>query len=92
MDAVDRNLQVARVHREDDGNATLVVRDAQARLQVVATPSALWKQGKAFAVVDDAIRVTRRDEWRAFPGNVALDRFDLPERLPVEPDYVAQPR
>ena len=69
-----------------------MVRDAKTRRQVVAAVASMRKQGKAFAVVDDAIRVTRSDEWRAFPGNVALDRIDLPKRLPVEPDYVAQPR
>jgi hypothetical protein len=92
MDAVDRNLPVAVIHLEGDGNATLVVRDAQARLQVIPEPSALRKQGQAFAVIHDAVCKTDGNERHAFAGNVVFDRFDLPERLPIKANYVAQPR
>ena len=69
-----------------------MVRDAKTRRQVVAAVASMREQGEAFAVIQNAVCIAGGNERRTLPGDVALDRIDLRERLLVEADYVAQPR
>jgi hypothetical protein len=87
IDAENRDSRSG--HAKRDHRALAVMRQAQARQQILAWHAAFGKGPQVLAEGDDRVDVTGRREWRASLGNVGFERVELVARLRREDDPVA---